>query len=47
MGDPLVAKAKEAIDAVFTDTSVKPEETRERLQELAEEIGMMLETLPR
>lgn len=42
----LVEKAKEAIDSVFGDTSVSPEQTADSLQELVEEIEMKLSSLP-
>lgn len=41
----LVDQAKEAIDAVFSDTSVDKETTRDSLWELAGEIEVKLEGL--
>lgn len=37
--------AKKAINEVFSDTSVSPDATRERLEELRAEIDQLLETL--
>jgi hypothetical protein len=41
----LVARAKAAIDKVFSDRSVTQEETATSLVELKDEIEMMLDTL--
>jgi len=41
----VVKEAKDAIDAVFSDTSVPSEVTLERLQELEEEISTCKEAL--
>lgn len=46
-GGDVVTAAKNAINEVFSDTSVPPSATRDRLQELREEIDTMLESLPR
>ncbi len=45
MIDRLVEDAKKAINAVFSDTTVDKETTKDRLTVLAEEIDMLLETL--
>jgi hypothetical protein len=42
---PLVAAAKAAIDAVFSDRSVGPALTRDRLETLRDEIDSALEAL--
>ena len=44
--EQLVTAAKTAIDRVFSDTTVSPEETRQSLEELQEEIAVKLSTLP-
>lgn len=41
----LVEKAKAAIDAVMSDTSVSPQKTRDSLEELAAEIEIKIEAL--
>lgn len=41
----LLQKAKESIDALFSDTSVPSEVTLERLEELEEEISTCKEAL--
>tara|TARA_Y100000310_G_C20287793_1_gene625739 strand:- start:62 stop:205 length:144 start_codon:yes stop_codon:yes gene_type:complete len=41
----LVAQAKQAIDRVFSDTTVDRETTKESLEEIQEEIVIMLDTL--
>ena len=41
----LMEKAKQAIDKVFSDTSVSVDETKDRLQELIEELQIKLESL--
>jgi hypothetical protein len=42
----LVEAAKEAITAVFSDQSVSQSATRDRHEELRDEIDTLLETLP-
>lgn len=44
--DELVKRAKQAIEAVFADRSVSPEETRESLEELQGEIEIWVDSLP-
>jgi hypothetical protein len=41
----LLEKAREAIDAVFRDTSVSQADTKASLQELADDIQMKIDTL--
>lgn len=43
--EQLVTAAKTALDRVFGDTSVSPEETRSSLEELRDEINIKLDTL--
>jgi hypothetical protein len=45
MVDELVERAKKAINAVFSDSSVDKETTKDRLTTLADEIDMLLEAL--
>lgn len=44
--DKLVEKAKEAINRVFNDRSVSPQQTRTSLIDLNDEIAVLLDTLP-
>jgi len=44
--DSLYEDAKEAINRLFTDTSVPPSQTRESLEALREEISNLIDTLP-
>ncbi len=39
-------QAEKAIDAIFGDTSVSPEQTRDDLESLRDKIEMLLESLP-
>jgi len=41
----LIEQAKEAIDNLFSDTSVSKEQTKEDLEELIEEIQCKIESL--
>lgn len=41
----LVQKAKDAIERVFADTSVDPQETRDRLLELRDDIDTAIDAL--
>jgi 3'-phosphoadenosine 5'-phosphosulfate sulfotransferase (PAPS reductase)/FAD synthetase len=43
--DEKVKRALEAIQAVFSDTSVSPDVTAEKLQELADELSMLIQVL--
>lgn len=43
--EKLVEAAREAIEKVFSDTSVSPEKTDESLRELAEEIDFKLNAI--
>ena len=43
--DKLVEQAREALIAVFSDTSVSKSTTRESLEELSDEIEALLEAL--
>lgn len=43
--DELIKEAKEAIRAVFSDTSVSKAETRCTLKDLIEEIEIMIDSL--
>jgi predicted nucleotidyltransferase len=45
--EDLVKEAKEAIDRVFSDTSVPASQTREDMEELASDIDIMLDSLPK
>jgi len=45
MSDLIYDRTKRAIDAMFSDTSVSKETTRERLETLIEEINVMIESL--
>lgn len=42
----LYSEAMEAVRRLFSDTSVPPDETRQNLQGLRDEIDVMLESLP-
>ena len=44
--DMLYDQAREAIQRVFSDTSVAPSETKRSLRALVEEIENLLETVP-
>lgn len=41
----LIETAKEAIKAVFADTSVPSSQTKESLEELRDEIDMLIDTV--
>jgi hypothetical protein len=41
-----IQELKEAVDRFFSDTSRSPEETREGLEQVADHISMLCETLP-
>lgn len=43
--DPLVERAKDAIDQVFSDTSCSRADTLEKLREVAEHLDPMIEDL--
>ncbi len=42
----LLEMTKKAINNVFSDTSVSPEETKSRLTELQDQIEMCIDSLP-
>lgn len=43
--DQLYQRAKEAIDAIFSDTSISQQETINSLETLREEIGIMINSI--